>query len=235
MTNDTDSHSQSQPKRGLQKFSVQYQPGNAWFANEPDLNEEKTQIWMSQVLIPSSNSLYAYLGPLEKDENEDTKAFFPHDKTYLPLIFARNPDEPYDLHYLETRVFRAAPRIDKVEDYIAWLDRVENHKGSLWKDLGIFDLIQLWRQGPRYQTHMLLSVLHFWNSSTNSLHLKYGMLTPTLLDVAAITGLKPLVKHLILVNVNRLLLPFILSKPLVVPTSNINTNLMITKFRMMNI
>jgi len=38
---------------------------------------------------------------------------------------------------------------------------------------------------------MLLDALHFWNTSTSSLHLKCGMLTPTLLDVAAITGLKP--------------------------------------------
>lgn len=39
---------------------------------------------------------------------------------------------------------------------------------------------------------MLLAALHFWNSSTNSLHLKCGMVTPTLLDVATITGLKPI-------------------------------------------
>ena len=38
---------------------------------------------------------------------------------------------------------------------------------------------------------MLIAALHFWNPSNNSLHLKYGMLTPTLLDVAGLTGLKP--------------------------------------------
>jgi len=37
---------------------------------------------------------------------------------------------------------------------------------------------------------MLIAALHFWNASTSSLHHKCGMLTPTLLDVAAITGLK---------------------------------------------
>jgi len=92
-------------------------------------------------LVPSSTSLCAYLGPLEKDESEEIEAFFPHDKTDLPLIFARNLDKPYNLHYLETMVFRAAPRIDKVEDYIAWLDRIEIHKGSFWRGLCIFDLI----------------------------------------------------------------------------------------------
>jgi len=37
---------------------------------------------------------------------------------------------------------------------------------------------------------MLVAALHFWNPSTSSLHLKCGMLTPTLLDVAGFTGLK---------------------------------------------
>jgi len=111
---------------------------------------------------------------LRKMKVRRLKPFFPHDKTNLPLIFARNLDKPYGLHYLETRDFRATPRIDKVEYYITLLDRVENHKGCLWKDLGIFDLIKLLRQGPRYQKHMLLAALYFWNSSTNSLHLKCG-------------------------------------------------------------
>lgn len=104
------------------------------------MREENTQVWKSQVLVPSFTSLCAYFGLLEKDESEDTKAFFPYDKTDLPLIFARYLDKPYNLHYLETRVFRAAQRIDKVEDYIAWLDRIEIHKGCFWKDLGSFIL-----------------------------------------------------------------------------------------------
>jgi hypothetical protein len=191
MMSDNESPSQSQPERGLQIFSMQHQPGNAWFAEEPDLKEEKAQTWKSQVLISSSKSQYAYLGPIDKTESNEVKAYFPHDKKNPPLIFTKNPDEPYDLNYLDTRVFRATPRINKVEDYIAWLDRMEKHKCNFWKDLGIFNLIQLSRQGHMYQKHMLLAALHLWNSSTSSLHLKCGMLTPTLLDVAAITGLKP--------------------------------------------
>jgi hypothetical protein len=38
---------------------------------------------------------------------------------------------------------------------------------------------------------MIIAVLHFWNPSTRSLHLKCGMLTPTVLDVAGLNGLKP--------------------------------------------
>jgi len=39
---------------------------------------------------------------------------------------------------------------------------------------------------------MLIAAFYFWKTSTSSLHLKCGILTPTLLDVAAITGLKPI-------------------------------------------
>jgi len=100
MTNNVDSHLQSPLERGLQNILVQYQPGNALFASEPDLKEEDAQIWKSHVLIPSSTSSHAYLGLLEKDKSEKTKTFFPHDKTSLPLIFSRNLDKPYNLHYL---------------------------------------------------------------------------------------------------------------------------------------
>jgi len=72
------------------------------------------------------------------------------------------------------------------------LDKVEKKKEEFWKEIGSFYLIQLSRYGPRYQKPILLVALHFWKTSTNSMHLKCGMLTPTLLDVAAIIGLKPI-------------------------------------------
>lgn len=134
--------------------------------------------------------MHAYLRPLpEKVDSDELKEIFPFYKKRLPLLFIKGP---YNLSYVNTRVFRAAPRVDKVEAYIKWLDKIEKKKEGFWKDLGVFHLIQLSRQGPRYQKHMLLVALHFWNTSTNSLHLKCGMLTPTLLDVVAITGLKPI-------------------------------------------
>jgi len=68
---------------------------------------------------------------------------------------------------------------------------MEKQKGQFWKEMGIFDLTQLSRQGPTYHSEMIIVALNFWNPSTCSLHLKCGMLTPTLLDVAGLTGLKP--------------------------------------------
>jgi hypothetical protein len=38
---------------------------------------------------------------------------------------------------------------------------------------------------------MLVAALHFFESSTNTFHFECGMMTSTLFDVAAITGLPP--------------------------------------------
>jgi len=89
-------------------------------------------------LIPHSDSSSAYLGPIEKTESEELKDIFPYYKKCLPLIFTRNPEIHYNLNYLETRVFRAAPRVDNVEAYISWLDKVEKKKGEFWKEKVFF-------------------------------------------------------------------------------------------------
>lgn len=38
---------------------------------------------------------------------------------------------------------------------------------------------------------MLVSSLKFWENTTNTFQTPYGMITPTLFDVAGITGLRP--------------------------------------------
>ena len=111
---------------------------------------------------------------------------FPCFEERSPLIFTQGP---YDLSFLKSK-FRTEPRHENNERYLCWLEKVEKQKGQLWKEMGIFDLIQLSKQGPKYHSELIIAALHFWNPSTCSLHLKCGMLTPTLLDVAGLTGLK---------------------------------------------
>ena len=48
----------SASKRGFLNFSRPMQAGNEWFLEEPDLTEERIQIWKSQVLIHHSESKY---------------------------------------------------------------------------------------------------------------------------------------------------------------------------------
>ncbi|XP_057448031.1 uncharacterized protein LOC130739675 [Lotus japonicus] len=61
---------------------------------------------------------------------------------------------------------------------------------------------------------MLLSALYFWERSTNCLHVPFGMITPTLLDVAAITGLWPIGDDYHSVPAA--------AKPISIPTDNIS-------------
>ncbi|XP_039687867.1 uncharacterized protein [Medicago truncatula] len=165
-------------------------PVNYQFMEEPDVKEAEDKIWKSQVIISCPNSSHGYLGPLPDDSNDPEKlnTVFPCSEDQLPLIFSKGP---YDLSFLKSK-FRTEPKIENNEKYLEWLDKVEKTKGSFWKEMGIFDLIQLSRQGPKYHNEMIIAALHFWNPSTNSLHLKCGMLTPTLLDVAGLVGLKPI-------------------------------------------
>ena len=43
---------------------------------------------------------------------------------------------------------------------------------------------------------MLRATFYFWNRTTNTFQIPHGMISPTLFKVAAITGLRPLVKSL---------------------------------------
>lgn len=89
------------------------------------------------------------------------------------------------------RVFRSCPLFKDPKDYLAWLAKVEKKKSQVWKNMGIFDMIQLSKVGHGYSQAMLIVSLYFWDTTHNTFHLPYGMMTPTLFDVAAITGLWP--------------------------------------------
>jgi len=189
MTNQEGSSSQLPNNDELINFSKKIPTGSPQFIVGPEFKEAEERIWKSQVIIPCPNSPHAYLGPIpdDKDNNEALSAIFPCFEKHSPLIFTKGP---YNLSFMKYRL-RTEPKYENNDEYLCWLNKVEGKKGQFWKDIGIFDLIQLSRQGPRYHKEMLIVALHFWNTSTNSLRLKCGMLTPTLLDVAAITGLKP--------------------------------------------
>ncbi|KAK2420536.1 serine/threonine-protein phosphatase 7 long form protein [Trifolium repens] len=149
-------------------------------------------IWGKELMIPHKlgGSTFAFAGPLPSSDNfsEDVSNIFPLNTTCEPKIFANSV---YDMSFFEPgyRAFRSAPVVS--EGYLKWLNKVEKQYATFWKDSGIFDLIQLSREGPKYNAEMLIAALHFWENSTNTFHLKAGMMTPTLFDVAAITGLRP--------------------------------------------
>ncbi|XP_057422973.1 uncharacterized protein LOC130716934 isoform X2 [Lotus japonicus] len=169
---------------------------------EPPNEAEKRAIWKSQVLIPFSvnGTLRAILGPLKVVKHDRPNSLPEDHESFHPsvrgeeLILAFQPS--YRMPFLSDpkRAFRSAPPNPSANDkaYLKWLDRVEEDKRQHWKDVGILDLIQLSRSPISYNPAMLLSALYFWERSTTCLHVPFGMITPSLLDVAAITGLWPI-------------------------------------------
>lgn len=143
------------------------------------------------VLVPFSiyDNIHAFLGPFP-NPNVNTKKVrevFPCYYRTKPCVFL---NQNYDMSFINAShyTFHSALYTQEKE-CIQWLDKVESKKAQLWKKQGIFDLMQLSRVGPTYSSYMLISILQFQQSSTNKFQLCYGIITPTLLDVAASTGL----------------------------------------------
>ncbi|MDV3201112.1 MAG: hypothetical protein Q8877_02820 [Sweet potato little leaf phytoplasma] len=72
-----------------------------------------------------------------------------------------------------------------------WCDRLEPRKKEAWIAKRIYDFIRETLNGIKMDTEMIGAASYFWSRSTNTFHFHYGMMTPTLLDVAALTGLRP--------------------------------------------
>nr|KYP69744.1 hypothetical protein KK1_008945 [Cajanus cajan] len=64
---------------------------------------------------------------------------------------------------------------------------------STWHEIGIFDFFQLAKYDMNiFDPQILLSAMFFWNRETRAFEFPCGFVCPTLLDVATITGLKPI-------------------------------------------
>ena len=64
--------------------------------------------------------------------------------------------------------------------------------GRQWKALGINHLIKLFERSIIMDRSLLATTLSFWSSATNTMNLRFGMMTPTVLDMAALFGLSPI-------------------------------------------
>lgn len=84
-------------------------------------------------------------------------------------------------------ILRSSPSVNDTLIYLKWLEKVETQKSHICRKLGIFNLIQLSKTMLEYDENLILAAMYFWESSTNTMQLKCGMLTPTFLDMATIT------------------------------------------------
>ncbi|PQP91939.1 uncharacterized protein Pyn_34074 [Prunus yedoensis var. nudiflora] len=77
-------------------------------------------------------------------------------------------------------------------DWEKWLPRMEHFFGQQWKDQGIYHLIKLFEHPLVMDQSLLAAALCCWSSATNTMNFRFGMMTPTVLDMAALFGLSPL-------------------------------------------
>ncbi|KAL6272094.1 hypothetical protein ACE6H2_022786 [Prunus campanulata] len=77
-------------------------------------------------------------------------------------------------------------------DWCHWFKVLEPKLKGHWKKIGIYDTLLLCA-GSAFpcDRSLVIAALCFWSSSTNCMRLRFGMMTPNLLDLAAITGLRP--------------------------------------------
>nr|KYP33873.1 hypothetical protein KK1_045233 [Cajanus cajan] len=151
------------------------------------------KIFQSQVLLPfslSDGSIHAILGPFSNPSKKKTHIdLLLEDNSTLPFIYS--PTIDLSLFLDTTKMFRAFP--SPKDKHIQWLERVEPSKQSISKEAGIFDFVQLSKYDLNvFDPQMLLSAIFFWNREIHAFKFPCGFVCPTLLAIAAITGLKPL-------------------------------------------
>nr|KYP48337.1 hypothetical protein KK1_030030 [Cajanus cajan] len=157
------------------------------------MEEASLKIFQSQVLLPftlENGSIHAFLGPfIGQNKKKFGNYLLPEDSSMLPFIHSTKID--LALFGDTTRIFRAFPPIKDIHS--AWLSRVEGSMHSLWEEIGISEFIQLAKFDLHlFDPQMLLSAIFFWNRETRAFKFPCGFVCPTLLDIAAITGLAPI-------------------------------------------
>ncbi|KAK4715256.1 hypothetical protein R3W88_013594 [Solanum pinnatisectum] len=77
------------------------------------------------------------------------------------------------------------------EGWIRWVDRMEKVKGETWRTADIYDTIQLSKVNIPCDPDLLYAALCFWSTSGNAFHFNFGMMSPTVFDISALTGIRP--------------------------------------------
>nr|KYP69069.1 hypothetical protein KK1_022720 [Cajanus cajan] len=134
--------------------------------------------------------MHAFLGPfVGQNKKKFANTLLPEDSSTLPFI--HSPKIDLSLFKDTTKIFRAFPPVKN--RHLEWLLRVEKEMSSSWVETSIFEFIQLAKFDLHlFDPQMLLSAIFFWNRETRAFEFPCGFVGPTLLNIAAITGLTPL-------------------------------------------
>ncbi|KAF5933876.1 hypothetical protein HYC85_030047 [Camellia sinensis] len=146
-----------------------------------------TPLKFGAILLPSTSSVAkATLGPT-------IASYFP-DKLapYYPLGNGENLllNQP-GLKWTNWNVSKNPLRSWRSPDSVwqSWAKSIEGHDAEVWKHQGISKAIRLSTKNYDMDKGLIVAAACFWSQSCNSLLLNFGMISPTILDVAHLTGL----------------------------------------------
>ncbi|XP_050222279.1 uncharacterized protein LOC126672371 [Mercurialis annua] len=91
------------------------------------------------------------------------------------------------------------------------VNRLKPHFGQLWKDVGIYDMINLCKASMPIAKHYIMGASLFWSTAVHCFCFKFGMMTVTLLDMPAILNI-PVIGERISPNLDAEVPTFKLSK-----------------------
>ncbi|KAK1649524.1 hypothetical protein QYE76_067329 [Lolium multiflorum] len=74
------------------------------------------------------------------------------------------------------------------EDWVSWYNRMAKTHQSTWETTGIADALALSLSPLEKHENLLKTIGYFWSDALNCFMFGHGPMTPTLLDVAMITG-----------------------------------------------
>ncbi|KAM3341323.1 hypothetical protein P3S68_028958 [Capsicum galapagoense] len=150
------------------------------------MQELKRKLIIDEIFVRTSRSpSKIILGPCFKNGlPPELSRHYPLAEGEKLLLHSAEPDWSKDKTTL-----RSWPKVSG--SWIDWVDRVEKAKWEVWKSADIYDAIQLSKHDIPMDKNLLYAALCYWSISSNSFHFRFGMMGPTVLDIVALTGLRP--------------------------------------------
>ncbi|KAH0669406.1 hypothetical protein KY285_025772 [Solanum tuberosum] len=152
---------------------------------EKIIKEFDSDILVPEVFVPySKSSLEFMLGSCFKDGFPlELEPFYPLAEGEKLLLHPLQP------RWHKNNTWRSWPTA--TEGWTAWVDQMEKLKWETWSTADIYDAIQLSKVNIPGDPHLLYAALFFWSTSGNSFHFNFGMMSPTVFDISALTGIRP--------------------------------------------
>ncbi|XP_018632117.2 uncharacterized protein [Nicotiana tomentosiformis] len=170
-------------KDKVSSFGTEVLRSNKKLAEKKQESNSKLTVDEIFVRIPGSPSNFI-LGPCFKTTlPPELSPLYPLAEGEKLLLHCVQPDS------FKGKTLRSWPNVSRT--WIDWVDRVEKAKWEVWKSADIYDAIQLSKIDIPMDKTLLYAALCYWSISTNSFHFRFGMMGPTVLDIVALTGLRP--------------------------------------------